>query len=361
MIDEQKVRFIRGLLIRKGIRAIWLRKLANFTWLSNGRGWISTDSERAEASFLVTGNSVYLVANNIEKNRLLKEEIGEEMKTLVYKWYDKPETVVNDVIPLEDIGTDDGSYGKDVDGELREIRMVMTQKDIDAYKSEGSELMRVFEEAVSSLKPRMTEYEAAGVISYHLIKNQFIVPVLLVFSDQSRLEYRHNLCRNLPLGDRFFASICARKKGPIQSMTRTCEFVDDKDFEKQHEVNTKVDAKLINATVPGRALSDVFNALNSFYSEAGYKGEIEKHHQGGPIGFMTREETMTPTNKLKIRNNMAFCWNPTITGTKSEDTFVLINTIPFLTTCNESTTWPYKVYEIGGKKILRPQVKKLNV
>jgi Xaa-Pro dipeptidase len=77
------------------------------------------------------------------------------------------------------------------------------------------------------------------------------------------------------------------------------------------------------ATRPGRMLSEVFGDIQSFYAEVGFPDEWRLHHQGGSTGYRSRETIATPATDDLIQPGMAFAWNPSITGAKAEETFML--------------------------------------
>jgi len=77
------------------------------------------------------------------------------------------------------------------------------------------------------------------------------------------------------------------------------------------------------ATRPGRTLADAFDDCRRFYAEAGFPDEWRLHHQGGITGYASREVIATPHTEVPIEAGQAFAWNPSITGAKAEETFVL--------------------------------------
>jgi Xaa-Pro dipeptidase len=64
------------------------------------------------------------------------------------------------------------------------------------------------------------------------------------------------------------------------------------------------------------------------YRDAGFPGEERLHHQGGTTGYGSREVIATPAMQHVIAANQAFAWNPSITGAKAEETFVLTESGP---------------------------------
>jgi hypothetical protein len=57
----------------------------------------------------------------------------------------------------------------------------------------------------------------------------------------------------------------------------------------------------------------------------GFAGEERNHHQGGAIGYRAREWVAHPRSQEVVQPRQAFAWNPTITGTKVEDTALVLD------------------------------------
>ena len=83
-----------------------------------------------------------------------------------------------------------------------------------------------------------------------------------------------------------------------------------------------------DATRPDRTLADAFAACQQFYADAGFPGEWRLHHQGGMTGYASRELIATPRTDQPIEPGQAFAWNPSVTGAKAEETFVLSESGP---------------------------------
>jgi Xaa-Pro dipeptidase len=76
----------------------------------------------------------------------------------------------------------------------------------------------------------------------------------------------------------------------------------------------------------------VFEDCRRLYAQVGYPDEWQLHHQGGSTGYRSREVIATPHTHDLIQVNQAFAWNPSITGAKAEETFVLTEAGPEVVT-----------------------------
>ena len=68
---------------------------------------------------------------------------------------------------------------------------------------------------------------------------------------------------------------------------------------------------------------DVFGAITDAYDDLGEPGEWRNHHQGGAAGFAGREWIATPDGDERVDAPMAYAYNPTVRGAKSEDTVLV--------------------------------------
>lgn len=91
------------------------------------------------------------------------------------------------------------------------------------------------------------------------------------------------------------------------------------------EAAAYVHAKLMSETRAGKRASELYTVAANAYSKVGFSVEIDLHHQGGAVGYRTREWVAHPKSTDTVQASQAFAWNPSITGTKVEETFILTN------------------------------------
>jgi Xaa-Pro aminopeptidase len=153
-------------------------------------------------------------------------------------------------------------------------------------------------------------------------------------------------------------SVNSRKRGLIVSITRFVQFGKvPADLRKCYEDNVYVDTAMMTATIPGRPASEVFEAALHAYAEKGYPEEYKLHHQGGAIGYVGRDYRVTAKTIEIIQENQAFTWNPSITGTKSEDTMLATKNGPIV--FSEPSLFPVLTMERNGYVFKRPDIMEL--
>ena len=115
-----------------------------------------------------------------------------------------------------------------------------------------------------------------------------------------------------------------------------------------------VDARLNLESKADASLGAVFGKGIEQYCSEGFPQEWELHHQGGLTGYAGREIFATPTSEYRLKHNQVFTWNPSITGTKSEDTVLLTENAPEVLT--RTGDWPELEVELLVGNLLRPAI-----
>jgi len=148
---------------------------------------------------------------------------------------------------------------------------------------------------------------------------------------------------------------CGRRWGLWVSLTRLVHFGTlPGDLLARHRAVCTVDASFILNSRPGAAVGDVLDKAIAAYQAAGFPDEWKLHHQGGPTGYEGRYFRAAPDDTRTLQQNEAVAWNPSIAGTKSEDTILCAGDTPeILTPCHQ---WPTSQYECGGMAIFRPDI-----
>ena len=90
------------------------------------------------------------------------------------------------------------------------------------------------------------------------------------------------------------------------------------------------------------------------YAKTGFRDEWKLHHQGGATGYSGRDYKGTSNSKEIVELNQAFAWNPSITGTKSEDTIIALKDKTEIIT--QAADWPMLTIKYEDQVIQRPDI-----
>ena len=351
-MNRAKLARVRELMVARHLDALLLNRTENFAWLTDGAAsYINMATDLGAASLLVTPDHQYVVADNIEAPRLQHEEQLSGWEFIVGPWYEGREPLVRRAVRGA-LGADSAYPGAlDVSGLIAPMRYRLDALEIERYVEVGAASGHAVQHAARAVKPGMSENEIAGLIANQAYTNNITPIVVLVATDERIFRFRHPLPTRKKLERYAMLVICGRRWGLVASATRLVYLGRISD-EVRHKADAcaAVDAAFIRATLPGATLGDAFQAGVQAYAAQGYPDEWRLHHQGGLAGYQPRELLGTPGAAEHIDLNQAFAWNPSISGTKSEDTILLTDRGAQVIT--QVGDWP--TVEVDGVK--RPDI-----
>ncbi|HTX93189.1 MAG TPA: M24 family metallopeptidase [Anaerolineales bacterium] len=353
-----KLQRLRELADRSGLEAILLQRTSSVAWATSGASvYINTASSNAEASLLITKNKQFLVANNIEAVRFDKEE-GLAAQGWIFQtapWFEK-NTCVSELTQGLKLGSDGLFPGAcDLSADIAHLRADLGPYEGERFRTLGRLCAQAMDAAVRAVRPGQTEFEIAGLLSGESERRGVQPTVILIATDERIFNYRHPLPTSKKLERYAMLILCGRRQGLVCSITRLVHFgrLPD-DIQRKAEAVARIDAAMIAASRPGNSLASVFQTALRGYAEAGYPEEWRLHHQGGPAGYEPREYVATPSSPELVKAGQVYAWNPTITGSKSEDS-VLVGEKG-----NEILTaipgWPTIPVDLNGQTLERPAI-----
>ena len=364
----EKLARVRAYLKQHKLEGIVLGTRANWAWLTGGGdGHIVSQTDDAFGALAVTARSAYLLANNIEIVRFVKEEPVAAFTPKEFPWTTpmseavaklagaKASAWASDTPGMTGLAALPGDFAADCRAELLE-------PEIRRYKSLGRDCSLVMETVCRSLQAGDSEHQAEGDMARHLLARGIQPFVLLVAFDERITSYRHPAPTSKRLKHHAMLVICGQRNGLIASLTRFVHFGKlPAELARRHEAVCRVEAAYWEASIPGASYGDAISAGIAQYKKEGFAKEWELHHQGGPTGYAGRDFVATPGEKRLVRPNQAVAWNPSITGTKTEDTYIIEGsakagwTRSVVTAC--SPEWPtVTVVAPSGAQVVRPAV-----
>ena len=307
--------------------ALLLARTDNFAWFTGGGdSHVSLAAEAGVGALLIHRDHKALITNNIERARLIEEELsGQGFQGEASFWVeDALAPAVARLAPGERIASDVPLPGADTcPGEIARLRGSLTPEEIERYRALGRDVGEAIASACMDLEPGMTEHDAASSLAAQHFRRGIAPIVVLVAADGRLLNYRHPIPTHNDIKRTVMLVVCGRRHGLIVSATRIVHFGPlPGELRKKHDAVAAVDAAFIANTRPATRIGDIFKAGLQAYSAHGRAEEWKLHHQGGPTGYATREYRATADTDDAVEPNQAFAWNPSIAGTKSEDTII---------------------------------------
>ena len=352
----RKVQRVAELARREQLGGIVLSAQHNFAWLTAGRSnRVDAARETGSASLLVTADERrFVLANAIEAPRMMGEtlaDLGFELVT--YPWADER---ANARLPFERagehaqgaLGADVGSpIARSVEPALSVLRCRLDPEELPRYRQLGATCGRVVGAIARAVRPGMQEIEVTRLVSAALGAQDVRASVLLVGADDRIDRYRHPVPTAATWAKRLLIVVCGEREGQVVAVSRLRTIAGNEDLAGRTRAAADVYAALIGASVPGATGGTIFKAATTAYAAAGFPGEELRHHQGGAIGYRSREWVAHPASTDIVSPPQAFAWNPSITGTKIEDTCLVLEdgSLELVTTTPD---WPAIEVEVRG-------------
>jgi len=354
---SQKQDRIQALLAEHKLHALLLRRVSSFAWATCGAAsYVNTATTNGEAALLITPSGRHLITNNIEATRLEQEEelAAQGWEFRVVSWHQAQDPVAELTGGLR-LGPDRPFPGAtDLSGDLARLRANLTPEEGERFRALGR-LCAGADSTVRAVCPGQAEYQIAGLLAHEAERRGVQAVVNLIATDERIFAFRHPLPTDKERERYAMLVLCGRRWGLVCSVTRFVHFgrLPD-DLRHKAEAVARVDATFIAATRPGRTLGEIFQQAMTAYAEAGFPGEWHLHHQGGPAGYEPREYVATPHSTDVVSVGQAYAWNPSITGTKSEDTILVGEVGNEVPTAIEN--WPTLSVTVDGQEIGRPAI-----
>lgn len=319
---------IRKALERLALEAVYLKRQDNFAWLTGGGINYVGLGEMGNCGLLITRDARYAITTNIEAARMREEEKLEELGYPIHcrTWYENAfegETIRRLTAPGK-VGFDHGNpTGPDISNEIKLLRFSLTESEVERYKEGGYLTARAIEETIAQTRPGDSELTIVGKLAHRIRESGLDVVSAMCAADERISRYRHPVPTGRVVRERVQLGGNMRYRGLIICCTRLMNFVPVcEKLAAQYRANVEIDCTFMANSIPGKSFVSVLETGRAAYEARGCAAEFELHHQGGPIGYAGRDYRVDFSTPGLIAENQAFCWNPSITGTKSEDTVI---------------------------------------
>lgn len=292
----------------------------NVRWLLCGRGR-PVDVGSADYTVVLRDESALVLYADIERSRVEAEERLEELgyEPVPFPWHEGPGAAIARLAGASALS--DGHLER----ELAPHRQALGVEEVERYRAAGADAAAAFVEALASLRPDLSELEAAGELARAARSRDLVARVNLVAGEERQAVHRHPLPTSASLGRHALLALTAERAGLHVSLTRIVSFgPPPQRLAELVRASAEVDAAVIAASRPGTAHGELFEVIAEAYDRHGYPEEWRHHHQGGLTGYKGREVFAVPGESTPLPPIGAVAWNPSITGGgKSEDTVLV--------------------------------------
>jgi len=357
---KEKERRVREFLQLKELKALLLKRQANFSWMTcGGLNLVGITTEFGATILLITENSKFLISSVIEAPRMILEEGLEQQGFIVktFPWHEDQEvSIVKEIVGEGPLGSDIPFPNATVlTEEVAKLRYSLTPEEQKRYRWLGKRVSIALEKTIMKAKKGEKESAVVGRLCKELWKDR-IDPVTLMSAADDRISnFRHPIPTEKRIEKYLMVSVNARKWGLIVSLTRFVHFGKmPEELRKKYEANIFIDCTMMAHSRPGIPAKEVLQEGIDAYKEKGYPEEWKLHHQGGSIGYTGRDYRVNFKTPDIIQENQAFTWNPSITGTKSEDTILATSKGTEMIT--HPILYPTLSLSVAGISFLRPDV-----
>ena len=354
------------MLAAEGLGGVLLAAQHNFAWLTAG-GTNAVDASREQgacALFVRADGRRFVLASRIEMGRLLEEELeGADFEPVEYGWEEEKARptlhadLAASLVEGGGLGCDLplGAGLKTVEGAVARCRYRLTPPELERFRRLGRDAGEALGDFARLLEPGETEREVARRMTDALAARGIRSVVTLVAADERIQKFRHPVPTER-LWERVLMLVtCARRGGLTASLTRiVCAGPFPEELRRRTDAAARVNARLLAATVPGTKASELYETVAAVYAAEGFTGEERLHHQGGATGYRTRDWVAHPSSAETVQPLQAFAWNPSIAGTKVEETCVAsAEGVEVITT---SPDWPRIPVHLEGREYFSPDV-----
>lgn len=344
-MEKENINRVADWLAETNYEGVILGRRDNFKWATEeNANAVVTNAETGVAFLIIERDgTVKMAADSSDCPRMEAEQNAIGARCILVPWYETTDRFLNRYCERKNYASDTGAWGTEcVQDKFVEMRMRLNQKEVERYRRIGRECAEIVEDVTGNVLPGQTENEVAAILKSRCLAKGISPDCVLVGSDERIINFRHPVPTDKKIEGSAMVVLGGEKYGLNISMTRMVYFKEIPEEIKDRMKKTQyIFACMQGMMKEGLSYGEYFAEVQKLYDEAGWPEEWKQHHQGGPTGYGCREFIVTPETEGKIHEGQAYAWNPTIQGTKCEETTYLKEGKLEIFTCTEN--WPRTV------------------
>lgn len=330
----------------------------NFAWLTAGATARNVLDPAQMPGLYCTAEARYLLANNVDAQRLFDEEmddLGFQLKE--WPWHWEREALIGYLGKGRPLACDVPLGDCKVIGErLRWERRGLTLFELAAYRDLGLVVAHALEATCRTLMPGQTEQEIAGQLAHRALHRNAEPIAVTAMGDGRARRYRRGVPSSAPVTKSCVLSLTARQAGLCATASRSVTFGPaDAVMVKEHDTACKVTANYFASSWPDAVPEQLLLAGRRVLQISGFEHEWRMAPQGWLTGRAAVEQLLTPKTTELFRVGVAVTWQSSVGAALSCDSFVVTAKGPVLIT-QPASSWPTKRIRIQGNYMSRPDI-----
>jgi Xaa-Pro aminopeptidase len=329
----------------------------NFNWLTSGATAGNVLDPLQRPGLFVSSDVRSLLASNVDSQRLFDEELeGLGFQLKEWNWHQGREVLLNYLSRSRRLASDVPRPDcKPAGDQLRELRWVISDYELAAYRQLGQILSHALEATCRSVQLKQHEQEIAGHLSHRVLRHGAELVSAEVAADDRLRLHRRPSCTPAQVTRHCVVTATAQMYGLHATASRSvCFGVPDASFRKDHDAACKIAASYISSTWPDGQPAAVLQAGQRVYKINQCEHEWRLCPAGHITGRAAVEHLLTSQSQDNFRAGWAIVWQAAVGAASSCDTFVVTPQGPVMITAPGN--WPKKRIRISGANFDRPDI-----
>lgn len=311
----------------------------------------------------VTGEKVILLGNQTEVIRIAEDDLSwlHGLTARQYRWDEwDMRTCVKaylDSQGIKRVCDDTGVIAENVSSDLEGMYYPLSNEEIENIGELGKDTASIVESVAKNLVSGATEVQVAGEVAGQLVSRSIWPEFIMIAGDERVSRFRHYVPKEIPIRRLCLLSVTVHRRGLYVSLTRLVSLgAVTPELRHLQQACNRIATRAIILSKPGASAGEIFRKIKESYADEGYPDEWTAHHQGGPAGFRGRDYRATEHESRCLMENQPIVWNPTVRGTKSEDTILTGQTGQIPKILTDTGNWVYYNVSFDGGTIRRPAI-----
>jgi Xaa-Pro dipeptidase len=355
---DAKHQRITALLNELKCQALLVLEPENFSWLTGG-GTLRGDLDpEAWPALWYTAEGRWLVASNVDSQRVFDEEIdGLGFQLKEWPWHWGREQMLANLCEGRPVACD-RTWGacKSTGDQLARLRRTLSPYDQACYRALGKILGSALEATARAVTVNDSEREIAGQVTHRLLSRGAQPVAISVAADGRMQRYRHCGFTTVPVHRHCVLLATARKYGLCATASRTVALVPpEAEFRQAFDAVCRISATYIASSWPDSGVREILNTGRRVYGVSGAEHEWLLSPQGHVTGWAPVELPLSFDTTELFRAGWTVTWRASVGAALSCDTFLITDRGPKLVTASEED-WPQRRVRIQGANLVRPDI-----